>query len=45
MKYEGRIKKKSMIRAVQMDNLISLLGIRKLDRMLNARIRELEGGG
>ena len=31
------------IRAVQMDNLIGLLGIRSMDRVLNARIRRLCG--
>ena len=32
---------RSGIRAVQMDNLRGLLGIRRMDRVLNARIREL----
>ena len=36
-------KKKSRIRAVQMDNLRGLLGIRRVDRVLNAWIRELCG--
>ena len=36
-------KERSRIRAVQMDNLRGLLGIRKMDRVLNARIRELSG--
>ena len=30
----------SIIRAVQMDNLRGLLGIRRMDRILNAQIRE-----
>ena len=30
----------SRIRALQMDNLRRLLGIRKMDRVLNARIKE-----
>ena len=34
-------KKRSRIRAVQMDNLRGLLGIRRMDRVPNARIREL----
>ena len=32
---------RSIIRAVHMDNLRGLLGIRKMDRVPNARIREL----
>ena len=36
-------KERSRIRAVQMDNLRSLLGIRMMDRLLNARNRELCG--
>ena len=47
---------KSRIRAVQMDNLRGFLGIRRMDKVLNAQIRELcrvtkgvdkriEGGG
>ena len=36
-------KERSKIRAVQMDNLRGLLGIRRMDRGLNARIRELCG--
>ena len=31
-------KERSRIRAVQMDNLRGLLGIRRMDRVLNARI-------
>ena len=31
----------SRIRAVQIDNLKGLLGIRRMDRFLNVRIREL----
>ena len=34
-------KERSRIRAVQMDNLRGLLGIRRMDRVPNARIREL----
>ena len=34
-------KERSRIRAVQMDNLRRLLGIRRMDRVLNACIREL----
>ena len=34
-------KERSRIRAVQMDNLGGLLGIRRMDRIPNARIREL----
>ena len=34
---------RSRIRAEQMDNLRGLLGIRRMDRVLNARIRELCG--
>ena len=36
-------KERSKIRAVQMDNLRELLGIRKIDRVPNARIKELWG--
>ena len=36
-------KERSRIRAVQMDKLKCLLGIRKMDRVPNARIRELYG--
>ena len=36
-------KERSRIRAVQMDNLRGLLGIRKMDRVPNVRIRELCG--
>ena len=35
--------KRSRIRDVQMDNLRGLLGIRRMDRVPNARIRELCG--
>ena len=38
-----REKEGSRVRAVQMDNLRGLLGIRGMDRVLNARIRELCG--
>ena len=34
-------KERSRIRAVQMDNLRSLLGIRRMDRVPNAQTREL----
>ena len=34
---------RSRMRAVQMDNLRGLLGIRRTDRIPNARIRELCG--
>ena len=34
---------RSRIRAVQMDNLRGLLGIRRMDRVLNAQIRDLCG--
>ena len=34
---------RSRIRAVQMDKIRSLLGIRRMDRVPNARIRELFG--
>ena len=36
-------KERSRIRAVQMDNLRGLLGIRKMDRVPNSRIREFCG--
>ena len=36
-------KKRSRIRAVQMDNLRGLLGIRRMDKFRNALIRELCG--
>ena len=36
-----REKERSRIRAVQMDNLRGLLGIRRIDKVLNAQIREL----
>ena len=36
-------KERSRIRAVQMDNLRCLLGIRRMDKVTNARIRELCG--
>ena len=38
-----REKERSGIRAVQMNNLRSLLGIRRMDRVPNARIRHLCG--
>ena len=34
-------KERSRIRVVQMDNLRGLLGIRRMDTVLNTRIREL----
>ena len=34
-------KERSRVRAVQMNNLRGLLGIRKMDRIPNAQIREL----
>ena len=36
-------KERSRIRAVHMDNLRGLLGIRRMDRVQNVRIRELCG--
>ena len=36
-------KERSRVRAVQMDSLRGLLGIRKMDRVPNAPIRELGG--
>ena len=36
-----REKERSRIRAVQMDNLRGLLGIRKMDKILNAGMRQL----
>ena len=36
-------KERSRVRAVQIDNLRGLLGIRKMDRIPNTRIRELSG--
>ena len=38
-----REKEGCRMRAVQMDNLRGLLGIRRMDRVPNARIRELCG--
>ena len=35
-----REKERSRVRAAQMDNLRGLLGIRRMDRVPNARIRE-----
>ena len=37
-------KERSMIRDVQMDNLRALFGIKRVNRVPNARIRELCGG-
>ena len=37
-------KRRYRIRAVQIDNISSLLGIRRMDKVLNARIREFYGG-
>ena len=39
----GREKERSRIWAVQMDNLRGLLGIRRIDKVSNARIRQLCG--
>ena len=36
-------KERSRIRAVQMDNIKGLLGIRRMDRVPNTRIKELCG--
>ena len=36
-----RAKKRSRIRSVQMDNLKGLLGMRRMNRVPNTRIREL----
>ena len=36
-------RERSRIRAVQMDNLRTFLGIRRMDKVPNARIRELCG--
>ena len=36
-------KERSRIRALQMDNLRGLLGIRRMDRVPNERIRQLRG--
>ena len=36
-------RRRSRIRAVQLDKIRSVLGIRRMDRVLNARIRELCG--
>ena len=36
-------KERSRVSAVQMENLKGLLGIRRMDRVQNARIRELCG--
>ena len=38
-----RKKERSRVRSVQKDNLRGLLGIRRMDRVPNARIRELCG--
>ena len=38
-----REKERSRIRAVQMDNLRDLLSIKRIDRVLNARVKELCG--
>ena len=38
-----REKERSRIRAVQMDNLRSVLGIRRMDKVPNAPIRQLCG--
>ena len=36
-------KERSRVRAVQMENLRGLLGIRRMERVLNAQIKELCG--
>ena len=36
-----KVKERSRVRAVQMDNLRGLLGIKRMDKVLNAWIREL----
>ena len=38
-----RKKKRSRIRAVQMDNLSGFLGIRRMDKILNTRMKQLCG--
>ena len=38
-----RAKERSRIRATQMDNLRGLLDVRRMDRVPNARVRELYG--
>ena len=38
-----RVKERSRTRAVQMDNLKGLLGIRRMDKVPNAQIKELCG--
>ena len=38
-----REKERSRIRAVRMDNLRGLLGIKRMDKVPNARIRQLYG--
>ena len=40
---EWKCSERSRIQAVQMDNLRSLLGIRRTDKVTNERIRELVG--
>ena len=41
--WHGEKKERSLVRFVQMDNLRGLLGIWRMDRVPNARIRELCG--
>ena len=36
-----REKERSIVRAVQMENLRGFLGIRRMDKVLNVQIREL----
>ena len=39
----GEEEERSRIRAVQIDNLTGLLGIRRMDKIPNAQIKELRG--
>ena len=43
MSHDWKEKERPRIRAVQIDNLRGLLGIRRMGRVSNARIRELCG--
>ena len=42
MEREGK-KERSMVRSLEMDNFKSLLGIRRIDGMPNARVRDFCG--